>query len=89
MDSLSVIIVASSTLMFNRFILLLIVVYSGIDGRTLSLACPLVQYLRFVCKAGGNILWHIQVKEEKYLDNEMVHQPCLYSSVLILYPSCQ
>jgi len=33
--------------------------------------------------------WHNQVKEEKYLDNEMVHQPCLYSAVLILYPSFQ
>ncbi len=39
-------------------------------------------------KEDKSTLWHIQVKEEMYWDNEMALQPCLCLSLLALYPNC-
>ena len=64
-----------------------IVVKSGIEG-TFPLACPLVQFPRFVHMANESMPWHNPREEEKYLDNETVHLFCLGSSLLIRYPNC-
>jgi hypothetical protein len=47
-------------------------------------------FLRFACMVDESMPWHIQVKEEKCLDNEMVPNPTLslFISLLIQYPSC-
>ena len=56
------------------------------DG-TFPLSCPCV--IPSVCLMGDeNMSWHGPKEEEKCLDNEMALQPCLYSSLLIRYPSC-
>ena len=41
------------------------------DG-TFPLACPYAIPSVFVYKEDESMLWHIQVKEERYQDNEMV-----------------
>ena len=51
------------------------------DG-TSPLACPSAIPSVFVFKVSESMPWHNQVKEEMYLDIEMVLRFYLYSSIL-------
>ena len=48
---------------------------------TLHLACPCAIPPRFAYMVDESTLWHNQVKEEMYLDNEMADQLYLCSSL--------
>jgi len=54
----------------------------------MSMSFLVLFLLRFACMANENILWHIQVEEEKYWDNEMALRFYLCLFVLALHPSC-
>ena len=83
-----VFLLVSLIFIFNLFILLFIVLKSGMDGILLP-ACPLTIPSVFVYMVGESILSHILALEQMYQGSETVllFYPC--SSFPTPYPSCR